>query len=101
MIAHFSVGGWVNGNGILVHIESSQSQNFYQAIAAFVVDLVVSIVVTLATKPKPVEELDGLVWGKAPTDLVDSSSDHWYTNVWVLGGIITALTVTASVGVTR
>ena len=100
VIAHFSFVGWVNGNGILVHIESSQSQNFYQAIAAFVVDLVVSIVVTLATKPKPVEELDGLVWGKAPTDLVDSSSDHWYTNVWVLGGIITALTVTASVVVT-
>src|SRR5450755_1739998 len=42
---------------------NAQISNFYAAIAAFVVDAVVTVAVTLVTPPKPREELLGLVWG--------------------------------------
>ena len=35
---------------------------------AFVVDAIVTVIVTLVTKPKPVEELQGLVYGMANVD---------------------------------
>ena len=44
---------------------SDLDESFWGAGAAFVVDAVVTVVVTLVTKPKPVEELQGLVWGMA------------------------------------
>jgi solute:Na+ symporter, SSS family len=46
-----------------VTIESTQSQNFYGAIIAFVADAVVTVVVSLMTAPKPERELAGLVNG--------------------------------------
>src|SRR6266700_4171168 len=42
---------------------NAQMQNFYGAIAAFVADIVVTVVVTYLGKPKPLSELAGLVWG--------------------------------------
>ncbi|HST47335.1 sodium:solute symporter family protein [Jatrophihabitans sp.] len=42
---------------------NAQMLNFYGAITAFVADLVVTVAVTLVTRPKPVSELAGLVWG--------------------------------------
>ena len=36
---------------------NAQMLNFYGAIAAFVADAVVTVVVTLFTKPKPIEQL--------------------------------------------
>jgi len=46
-----------------VTIESTQSQNFYGAIIAFLADAVVTVVVSLVTAPKPERELAGLVAG--------------------------------------
>jgi SSS family solute:Na+ symporter len=46
-----------------VTIESTQSQNFYGAIIAFLGDAVVTVVVSLVTAPKPERELAGLVAG--------------------------------------
>ena len=43
-------------------------ESFWGAGAAFVVDAVVTVAVTLVTKPKPVEELQGLVYGMANVD---------------------------------
>ena len=42
---------------------NAQMLNFYGAIVAFVTDAVVTVIVTLVTKPKPIEQLAGLVWG--------------------------------------
>ena len=102
VVGHFLFVGasFLGHAGPYISISSGQSQNFYGAIIAFVSDLVVSIGVSLATKPKTSAELEGLVWGQAPTDLVDSSAGHWYTNVWWLSGIIAVLTVAMSVLVT-
>lgn len=50
--------GWVTFN-------SNQMGAFVSATVAFIVDIVVSIIVTRFTRPKPLEELDGLVWGRS------------------------------------
>ena len=47
----------------IFHFGSALSASFWQAIIAFIVDAVVMVAVSLVTKPKPVEELRGLVWG--------------------------------------
>lgn len=49
-----------------------QGLAFLSAATAFVVDIVVSVVVTARTAPKPVHELKGLVYSETPrADLVD------------------------------
>src|SRR5215213_1519217 len=72
-VAHFAFVGWTIGEDFTiwepwVTIESTQSQNFYGAIVAFVADAVVTVVVSLATQPKPERELAGLVAGVPDPD---------------------------------
>ncbi len=51
---------------------SGQGAAFLAAATAFVVDVVLSVVVSLVTKPKPAEELVGLVYSETPREsLVD------------------------------
>ena len=47
---------------------SDLDESMWGAGAAFVVDAIVTVLVTLMTKPKPVEELQGLVYGMANVD---------------------------------
>ncbi|MEV0585847.1 sodium:solute symporter family protein [Nonomuraea sp. NPDC050310] len=61
--------------------------SFWGAGTAFVVDLLVSAVVTLVTTPKPAEELRGLVYGLT-VDLEDdtlSGDERWYRSPLILG----------------
>jgi SSS family solute:Na+ symporter len=62
-----------------------------------VVDAVVMVAVSLATRPKPDEELRGLVWGLTKTEDVSAERDPaervWWRRPVVLGGIALALTV--------
>jgi len=51
-------GGWI---AVLHHYPSDMAQNFYGAIWAFSANLVVAVLVSLVTKPRPDEELVGLV----------------------------------------
>ncbi|CAM4021943.1 MULTISPECIES: sodium:solute symporter family protein [Helcobacillus] len=49
-----------------------QGLAFLSAATAFVVDIVVSVIVTMVTQPKPAHELKGLVYSETPkADLVD------------------------------
>ncbi|MEV0344713.1 sodium:solute symporter family protein [Nonomuraea sp. NPDC050680] len=62
--------------------------SFWGAGVAFVVDLLVSVVVTLVTTPKPVEELRGLVYGLSAVDLADDAlagDKKWYRSPVILG----------------
>jgi solute:Na+ symporter, SSS family len=52
----------------IVNLGSAQAAAFWGAGAAFVADAIVSVIVSLATQPKPVEELQGLVYGMANVD---------------------------------
>ncbi len=76
---------------------SPLSADFWGAVAAFVVDAVVTVGVSLATRPKPDDELSGLVWGLTKTEDVTAERDPaervWWRRPAVLGAI--ALVITA------
>jgi SSS family solute:Na+ symporter len=61
-----------------------------------VVDVVVTVAVSLATQPKPDHELRGLVWGLTETEDRSAEEDPaervWWRRPGVLGGIALALT---------
>jgi SSS family solute:Na+ symporter len=65
-------GGWL---GVLHEFPSSMAQNFWVAINAWTVCFVVTIVVSLFGKPRPVEELAGLVYGVTPHE---AETAVWY-----------------------
>ena len=56
-------GGWIS---IVHHYPSDMAQNFWTAIFAFSVNLVVTIAVSLVTKPRAEPELVGLVYSLTP-----------------------------------
>ncbi|WP_214416701.1 hypothetical protein [Sphaerisporangium fuscum] len=61
---------------------------FWGAGTAFVVDTLVSIVVTLMTTPKPENELRGLVYGLSDASIADDAlagDKAWYRSPVVLG----------------
>ena len=66
---------------------SDLDESFWGAGAAFVVDAVVTVAVTLVTKPKPVEELQGLVWGMANEEDAATARVHdkWWESPKLLG----------------
>ncbi|MFC7490017.1 MULTISPECIES: sodium:solute symporter family protein [unclassified Knoellia] len=73
---------------------SGQGASFVAASAAFVVDILVSVAVTMVTKPKPASELRGLVYSETPKeDLHDpeEASLPWYQRTMPLAGLALAL----------
>jgi SSS family solute:Na+ symporter len=84
-----------------INLGSAQSANFWQAIAAFVADAVVTVLVTLVTKPKPEEELRGLVWGltrKGEDDEVAARGDDaWYRRPVLLGAGALAMVIALNI----
>ncbi len=62
--AHTGVhGGWIT---VLHHYPSDMAQNFWGAIFAFGTNFIVTVVVSLMTKPRPESELVGLVHSLTP-----------------------------------
>lgn len=62
--------------------------SFWGAGVAFVVDVIVSVLVTLVTTAKPEEELRGLVYGLSAADLSDDAlagDKKWYRSPVILG----------------
>ncbi len=73
-----------------------QGAAFLAASAAFVVDIALSVVVSLVTAPKPVEELRGLVYSETPrAELVDEheASYPWYRRTIPLASIALGMVV--------
>jgi SSS family solute:Na+ symporter len=66
---------------------SDLDESFWGAGAAFVVDAVVTVAVSLVTKPKPVEELQGLVWGMVNQEDAAAAAVHrsWWESPKLLG----------------
>ena len=74
--------GWIS-------FGSDLDESMWGAGAAFVVDLIVTVVVTLFTKPKPVEELQGLVYGMANVDEEHERRVHrWWESPKLLAGFV-------------
>lgn len=93
-LAYFHTGQTLGGE------LNAQMVNFYGAIAAFVADAVVTVAVTLVTKPKPVAQLAGLVWGipdPAAGDPHEGYVRRWWESPKLLGftalGIVVVLSI--------
>jgi solute:Na+ symporter, SSS family len=86
--AHSGVkGGYL---AVLHTYPSELAQTFYTAILAWITCLVVTVLVSLATRPPEPEELRGLVYSLTPR-----SSDGdlvWYKRPWVLATVVLLLT---------
>ncbi len=71
------------------------AENIYRAMWAWLVCVFVTVIVSYSTKPKPVAELEGLVYGVS--QLPQEHDDHWYQKpiIWAsaVGLIFIALNI--------
>ncbi|MFI7585543.1 sodium:solute symporter family protein [Spongisporangium articulatum] len=78
-----------------------QGASFLAAGVAFVADIVVSVLVTLVTRPKPDSELRGLVYSLTPkedrTEHREGADAVWWRSTPVLAGIAAVLVVALNV----
>ena len=73
-----------------------QGLAFAAASTAFVVDIVLSVIVSLMTKPKPDSELVGLVYSETPKEMrtdPEEASMAWYRRPVPLAGLALAMTI--------
>ncbi|MEV8372819.1 sodium:solute symporter family protein [Kribbella sp. NPDC056861] len=109
-----ATAGWVGlvsgtSTAILVFVLSEtgtidlpgQGASFVGAGAAFVVDILVSIVVSMATRPKSDEELKGLVYSltlkEDRTEVAEEGDHGWYRKPTVLAGIALGMVVVLNI----
>jgi SSS family solute:Na+ symporter len=83
-----SKGGWIAN---LHSFPSTMAQNFWIAIFAWTTCFLVTILISLATAPKPVEELRGLVYGV--TEIPHDKHQPWYKRPGPLALIVGAALV--------
>jgi SSS family solute:Na+ symporter len=81
-------GGWL---GLMNTYPSEMAQNFWTAIGAWSVCFVVTIVVSLVTKPRPAEELRGLVYSL--TERPRDEGEPWYRRPAPLAIAVLAMTL--------
>ena len=74
---------------------SELGQTFWTAIAAWVTCFVVTIVVSLVTRPRPDEELRGLVYSLTPKP--DDRTEVWYERPSVLAAIVLAIALVLNI----
>jgi len=79
-------GGWI---APLHEFPSTMAQNFWIAIAAWTACFLVTGAVSLATRPRPVRELSGLVYGMAV--MPEEASRAWYRRPAPLAMVAAAL----------
>jgi SSS family solute:Na+ symporter len=89
--AHYAhTWGWID-------LGTDQAAAFWGATVAFIADAVVTVVVSLFTQPKPVEQLTGLVWSETPKRMRSPKREGadlgWYRSPAVLGGGVLAACV--------
>jgi len=92
--------GSLGGLSVGVLPLSGQGASFVAAGAAFVVDIVVSVVVSTMTAPKPVAELAGLVYSETPKEQRTDPEAHllpWYQSPTKLAGISLVLVIALNV----
>jgi solute:Na+ symporter, SSS family len=82
-----AAGLFIGYKANLIAFGSDLDESMWGAGMAFVVDAIVTVVVSLMTKPKPVEELQGLVYGMANTDEDAHIRHRWWESPKLLGGI--------------
>jgi SSS family solute:Na+ symporter len=81
-------GGWIT---VVHHYPSDMAQNFWTAIFAFTVNLVVTFVISLVTRPLPEADLVGLVYSLTPKPVETHLS--WYQKPATLGFAVLAMLI--------
>jgi SSS family solute:Na+ symporter len=81
-------GGWIVP---LYEIRSGMGQAFIVASFSWTVNFFSTIIISLLTKPKPDEELKGLVYSLTKKEAV--SQGKWYLNPVILGIVLLAVTI--------
>ncbi len=85
-------GGWI---APLYEIRSGMGQAFIVASVSWIANFVTTILVSLATKPKPEHELKGLVYSL--TKIEPMSRGRWYRNPVTLGIVLLLITVVLNI----
>ena len=96
-LPYFYPGGVIDAHHATIN---AQMANFYAAIAAFLLDALVTVVVTLLGRPKPVAELAGLVWGIPDPSAPDKSTMRkplWWESPKLLGFAALGITAVLSI----
>ena len=81
-------GGWITP---LFEIKSGMGQAFIVAAVSWIVNFFTTIFISLATKPKPDEELKGLVYSL--TEKPKYTTDKWYMRIVPLAIILLTITI--------
>jgi solute:Na+ symporter, SSS family len=93
LVAFLSEDAFGSASVGVLHI-GGQGASFAAAGAAFVVDIVVSVVATFMTRPRVESELRGLVYSLTPKeDLLDEHEDHWWLSATKLAGVSLTLVI--------
>lgn len=82
-------GGWLGI--ILTEYPSEMAQNFWTAIYAWTTCFVITIVISLLTKPRPDDEMRGLVYSL--TERPKKEHTEWYKRPAILGGLVLLITL--------
>jgi SSS family solute:Na+ symporter len=97
LIAFLSEDAFGSASTGVLHV-GGQGASFLAAGAAFVVDIVVSVLVTYVTEPKPDSALRGLVYSETPKeDLLDEHEDHWWLSPVKLAGVSLVMVIILNV----
>jgi SSS family solute:Na+ symporter len=89
---HYGLTGVTGGRAVWLHVyPSDMAQNFWGAIAAWTACFVVTIVVSLFTRPRLPEELKGLVYSLTPR--VTEPGLAWYRRPAALGVVVLVVAV--------
>jgi SSS family solute:Na+ symporter len=81
-------GGWIH---ILHRYPSDMAQNFWTAIFAFTINLVVTVVVSRMSAPRPEPELAGLVYSLTPKPVEADKAWYQRPTVWALAVLALAV----------
>jgi solute:Na+ symporter, SSS family len=71
------------------------AQDMYQALWSFLVCVVVTVVVSLATEPRPAAELNGLVYGMTPVP--DVGDVAFYEKPLFWAGVVTVIFIVLNI----
>jgi solute:Na+ symporter, SSS family len=73
----------------------AMAADMYRALWSWLVCVIVTIVVSFMTRPRPVAELEGLVYGA--TKIPEEHDDHWYQKPIVWAGAIAVVFVALNI----
>ncbi len=71
------------------------AENIYRALWSWIVCVIVTVIVSLLTQPRPIGELEGLVYGASP--IPHEQVDHWYQRPIVWAGVVLVIFIALNV----